>query len=92
MRKCGYTCASLQLCHHDGDKDIATIPVITRRLKNVFKTSFVRYECLKDVSETACAHWNGFKRAVHISRYLCLYITHQTKHGSRGASRAAISF
>ena len=31
-------------------------PVITGRLKNVFKTSFVRYGCLKDVSETACIH------------------------------------
>ena len=32
-------------------------PVIIGRFKNVFKTSFVRYGCLKDVSETACAHW-----------------------------------
>ena len=28
-------------------------PLITGRLKSVFKTSFVRYRCLKDVSETA---------------------------------------
>ena len=32
-------------------------PVNRRRLKNIFKTSFVRYGCLKDVSETACVHW-----------------------------------
>ena len=32
-------------------------PVITGRLRNVFKTSFVRYERLKELSETACAHW-----------------------------------
>ena len=31
--------------------------MITGRLRNVFKTSFVRYERLKEVSETACAHW-----------------------------------
>ena len=37
---------------------ISNIPVNTGRLKNVFKTSFVRYGCLKDVSETACAHWD----------------------------------
>ena len=30
--------------------------VVPGYLKNVFKTSFVRYGCLKDVSETACAH------------------------------------
>ena len=32
--------------------------MITGRFKNVFKTSFVRYECLKDVSQTACAYWH----------------------------------
>ena len=31
--------------------------MITGHLKNVFKMSFVRYGCLKDVSETTCAHW-----------------------------------
>ena len=37
-----------------------SIPVITGRFRNVFKTFFVCYECLKDISETACAHWDVF--------------------------------
>ena len=67
VRKCGYRCAFLQLCHHDGDKDIATITVITRRLKNVFKTSFVRYECLKDVSKMACVHWERHPNVLNLN-------------------------
>ena len=43
-----------------GVKKYHCIPVNTRRLKNVFKTSLVRYGCLKDVSETTCVHWDMF--------------------------------
>ena len=37
-------------------------PVNTRGLKNVFKTSFVRYGCQKDVSYTSCVHRDGLER------------------------------
>ena len=48
--------------HHQSDQWFL-LPVNTRgRLKNVFKTSFVRYGCQKDVSYTSCVHWDGLER------------------------------
>ena len=44
-------------------------PVNTRRFKNVFKTSFVRYGCFKDVSETSCIHWVSTAIAGHSLMY-----------------------
>ena len=49
---------------------VINLPVITERLINVFKTSFVRYEYFKDVSETVCAHWIRACRDFHdVIRY-----------------------
>ena len=36
-------------------RNILSLPTI--KTQNVFLTSFVRYECLKDVSETSCVYW-----------------------------------
>ena len=52
---------SIALCtDHKRMKKIESysVPVITGRFRNVFKTSFVCYGCLKDVSQTACVYWD----------------------------------
>ena len=53
-------------------------PVNTRRLKNVFKTSFERYECLKDVSETSCVHW-GCLKLFNVYLYMLVYFCKHKK-------------
>ena len=56
--------------HHQSDQWFL-LPVNKRgRLKNVFKTSFVRYGCQKDVSYTSCVHWDGLERMAFFSDLL----------------------